>query len=174
MTQAALVFKKPAESGDVVADRILDFISINESRGDYNSRFKDPGLVLRADLSSYTFGELLDALKAARVAGTKSTAVGKYQFIYKTLLALTKKLSILPAVRFTPEMQDALAFELLRQRGYESWMVGQVSDERFALNLAKEWASLPDPKTGRSVYAGDGLNKSHVTPEQVYAILRGT
>lgn len=167
------IFKQPADTGDATANRILDFISINESRGDYNSRFRDKKLILKPDLSDYSVGELLAAQQLARVAGARSTAVGKYQFIYKTLKALVAKLGTHPTVKFTPEMQDTFAYELLRQRGYETWKAGGMTNKKFALNLAKEWASLPHPDTGRSVYAGDGLNASHVSIQQVYKALEG-
>lgn len=168
-----IILKQPADTGDATANRILDFISINESRGNYNSRFGDKKLRLKDDLSEYTIGELLAAQQASRVAGAKSTAVGKYQFIYKTLKALAAKLGTHPSVKFTPEMQDTFAYELLRQRGYETWRAGGITNNTFALSLAKEWASLPHPDTGRSVYAGDGLNASHVSIKQVYKALEG-
>ena len=48
-----------------------------------------------------------------------------------------------------------------------------MSDATFANNLADEWASLPNVRSGRSQYAGDGLNQSLVTPRQVLTTLGG-
>lgn len=156
---------------DPKAAGILDFISGPESRGNYNAVF---GLGDSAhDLSKYTLdgilaGQHFEAL-GGRVRGQSAT--GRYQIINKTLRGLKDELGLSGAERFTPELQDRLALQLLRRRGYDRWREGKMSTETFALNLAREWASLPDLRTGRSVYDGDGLNKSHVTPKQVLAAL---
>ena len=62
--------------------------------------------------------------------------------------------------------QDKLALVLLKRRGLDKYLAGVISADDFANSLAREWASLPlvsGPKKGRSAYAGDGLNKSHVS-----------
>ncbi len=49
--------------------------------------------------------------------------------------------------------------------------LGMPVEVAQALELAKEWASLPDPRTDRSFYDGDGVNSSHHTTEEVYKTL---
>lgn len=66
---------------------------------------------------------------------------------------------------------------LLRGRGMQRFLDGQIDVDDMALGLAKEWASLPVPndmkgasrqiKAGQSYYAGDGLNKAHATVAEV-------
>lgn len=154
---------------DPKAAKLLDFISGPESRGNYNAVF---GRANNAeDLSAFTVDGILARQQAQRQAGAKSTAVGRYQIIYKTMAGLKRQLGLSGSERFTPELQDRMALQLLRNRGYDRFASGKMGLHEFALQLAQEWASLPDPRTGRSYYAGDGLNRSHVSPAQVAAAL---
>src|SRR5690606_20959152 len=58
-----------------------------------------------------------------------------------------------------------------RSRGLDKFLEGKLDTNRFARNLSKEFASLPDPKTGRSYYDKDGLNKSLVSLDKVLSTL---
>jgi hypothetical protein len=107
----------------------------------------------------------------ARASGNASTAIGGYQIIYKTLRSLKQGLGLSGSERFTPELQDHLADALLQRRGLNEYREGKISKRQFALGLAQEWASLPDPATGRSVYAGDGLNAASARPRDVYGAM---
>jgi hypothetical protein len=65
--------------------------------------------------------------------------------------------------------------QLLNRRGLKRYLAGAISAEKFANALAREWASLPvvtGPNAGRSFYAGDGLNKSHVSVDAFMAAVR--
>ena len=78
---------------------------------------------------------------------------------------------------FDRATQDELAVHLLRGRGMQQFMDGQIDVDDMAIGLAKEWASLPVPhamkgasrqiRAGQSYYAGDGLNKAHATVAEV-------
>lgn len=83
-----------------------------------------------------------------------SSAVGKYQIIRTTLRQLRKKLGLKGTELFDAEMQDRLAFQLLKWRGYDDWKAGRISDRAFQASIAKEWASWTNPYTGRGVYRG--------------------
>lgn len=150
---------------DPKAAKLLDFIAGPESGGNYNAWFAKAKST--EDLSKYTVDGILARQQAERRAGAKSTAAGRYQIIYKTMLGLKKQMGLTGSEPFTPELQDRMALQLLRTRGYDRFREGKMSLAQFSLELAKEWASLPDPSTGRSFYAGDGLNKSHRSPTQV-------
>lgn len=164
---------------DPKAAKLLDFISGPESAGNYNAVFGNARS--SADLSGYTVDGILARQNAERKAGAKSTAIGRYQIIYKTLAGLRKQMSLSGNEKFTPELQDKMALQLLRNRGYERFRSGKMSLTEFALQLAQEWASIPvivstqgqkrRVQAGESHYAGDGLNKSHVSPKQVIAAL---
>lgn len=98
------------------------------------------------------------------------SAAGRYQIIRSTLRGLIDsdwKMTDL----FDAETQDLLAQQLLRRRGWDSWVAGRMSDDRFADALSQEWASLPF-NTGRSYYAGDAHgNRSLVSREEVLRAL---
>ena len=130
-------------------------------------------------LTSMTIKEV-QALQASMVkGGAASTAVGRYQFIRKTLAALVKKLGISSGARFNEALQDRFAVRLLEDRGLKRFVAGRLSREAFANNLAKEWASLPvvtpinGKKVGQSYYAGDGLNHALVKPAKILALVDG-
>ena len=80
-----------------------------------------------------------------------SPAVGKYQIVRTTLRGLKEKLGLKGDEKFTPELQDKLASELLQQRGMGKFEKGEITQEQFQENLAKEWASIAT-KDGKSFY----------------------
>lgn len=82
----------------------------------------------------------------------KSSAVGKYQLIRKTLDDMQSKLGFKDNDQFTPELQDIIGFELLKRRGLEPWKNNKISSMRFQKNLSMEWTSIENPETGRSFY----------------------
>jgi muramidase (phage lysozyme) len=155
----------PAQADDPKAGRLLDLIKVHEADGNYNAVYGKAHSTV--DLGQYSLNQILSMQVAARARGVKSTAIGGYQFIYKTLRGLKGEMGLTGNEQFTPKLQDQLAMHLLRRRGYDQFKAGTLSKRGFALRIAQEWASLPDPRTGRSVYAGDGLNASSVHPSRV-------
>jgi len=76
-----------------------------------------------------------------------STAVGKYQFVKKTLDYLKKKLKIDDNVIFTPDLQDALIiYKLNIERKYKEWKNEGIDNISFMELLSFEFASIEDPK----------------------------
>ena len=155
---------------------LLDFIAKPESGGDYNVVW---GGIAKKDrpkkpLITMTIAQVLDWQDSID-ARYPSEAAGKYQIMEDTLRPLPPSAGLLPSDLFNEVNQDKLATVLLKRRGLDKYLVGVVSAEEFANNLAHEWASLPmvsGPKKGRSVYAGDGLNKSHVSVDAFMAAVR--
>ncbi|WP_266031230.1 M15 family metallopeptidase [Brucella intermedia] len=82
-----------------------------------------------------------------------SSAVGRYQVVRTTLRKVKKELGLTDDMKFTREVQDRIAMQLLEGRGLSKWQSGQMSDEQFINNLALEWASLPK-SNGRGAYKG--------------------
>jgi lysozyme len=90
-----------------------------------------------------------------------STAAGKYQILYKTWLYLSQKLGL---TDFSPATQDAMALELISEKG----ALDDVQNGNFSSAIAKcakTWASLPgspygqpthDIETLASAYTGAG------------------
>lgn len=126
----------------------------------------------------------LDEVVAAQALWSKhhgSSAAGRYQFMRATMRELMKELGLKGSQKLDGDLQDRLAYHLLKRRGYEQFVTGKLSLDAFANNLAKEWASFPvltaikgahrQLAVGQSYYAGDGLNKALVDPAKVRATL---
>lgn len=146
--------------------RFLDFIAGGEAPGGYNQRFAEPAGQNKYDLTGMTINQVI-ALPANRGNGLVSTASGRYQFLSKTLSEMRDALGLTGNELFTPDMQDYLAVERMRQtRDYDDYMAGRITPERFARNMADEWASLPDPATGKSRYRNQPV--AH-TPDELLA-----
>lgn len=131
-------------------------------------------------LTEYTIDELLAAQKTW-AKNWKGSAAGKYQIIRKTLVGLVAQLGIPGSAKFTPDLQDRLGFQLLANRGWQAFISRQVTTSAYALQLAREWASIPvltmtqgahrQVVRGQSFYAGDGVNKAHADPAEFEALL---
>lgn len=172
---------------------LLDFIYRTETSRTppecYDVIFGNRQSALPKPLTSMTLGDVIDAQKtwstkawAKRFGSTKaSSAAGAPQFMRATLIDLAKELHLRGDQVFDPDLQDRLAYHLLKRRGYLDFVNGKISMVAFAKGLAQEWASFPvlvdcrgahrDIKRGQSFYAGDGLNKALVKPEKVEAVL---
>lgn len=97
-----------------------------------------------------------------------SEAAGAYQFMEDTLRRIYRPAGFTRNTVFDEDVQDELARFLMRERGLDDFLRGDITAVKFANNLAREWASLPlvsGPKRGRSYYDGDGLNKAHIKPQ---------
>lgn len=163
---------------------LLDFIRDTEvgrmDRASYDVIFANKQGKLPKPLTSMTIGEVVDAQrKWSKNHG--SSAAGGYQFMRATLQGLAAELHLNGNQVLDPDLQDRLGYHLLKRRGYEEFMSGNMSLAEFGKRLAQEWASFPvllackgahrDLKRGQSYYAGDGLNKALVKPEAVEGLL---
>lgn len=166
-------FASPEVQADPRAARILDMVSGAELKGanpgNYNAVYGNAAAT--KDLSKRTLDQ---TIAWSKDRGTASSATGRYQFMAETLESLKKDLKLTGSEAFTPALQDRMALALLNRRGYREWSTGKLSTEDFAANLAKEWASLPNPATGQSYYQGDGRNKALISPARLRAALTGT
>jgi muramidase (phage lysozyme) len=143
---------------------LLDEISKSEGTRGYNDAFahQHPG----TDLSKLT----IDQVKALAMTQRGSGAIGRYQFMPKTLTGLEKELGLSGNEMFTPAMQERLARSLLQRRGYDQWKAGKLSDKAFMHNLSEEWAGLTDPDTGHGHYASIGQDTGHSLKQQFAAL----
>lgn len=170
------------KSTDPCTDIILDFIAgglwgdvlgnpVGESDGNYNAYF---GHVRgQYDFATYTLDRVYGFQAEMLRRDPRSTALGRYQFLRRTLRALQAKHAVPSTTLFTPELQDRWAVDLLVGRGYRAWWRGALTDEEFAHMLSMEWASLPDPLNGgRSHYDGDRAgNHASTKLDSVYNML---
>lgn len=156
-------------SGEEQATSLLDLIGQGESEGNYNAVYGNPQNT--KDLSQLTLDDILGHQQYARQHNIPSTAVGRYGFLYKTLRGLKAEMGLSGSEKFTPQLQDQMGRVLLNRRGLQAYRDGRISKKTFALSLAQEFASLPNPSTGLSYYHGDGLNRSRVSTSAVYGAL---
>lgn len=159
------------EVGMPVRPRILDVIGDKESPKGYNIAYGN----VPVNLDKMTVNQVLKWQDEYVRGGSPSSAVGRYQFIRKTLRDLVKKEGLTGDELFDEALQDRLAVSLLNRRGYDKYLAGEISDEKFANNLAKEWASLPvvsGEKAGLSYYAGDSLNKALIGVDDIMTAVR--
>lgn len=124
----------------------------------------------KAPITDMTVDEVLGFQDKMKAAGSASTAAGRYQFLKGTLTGLKKELGLTGEEKMTPELQDGLAIHLMRRRGLDRYVGGELSQDQFVNRLAQEWAGLPTT-AGQSYYAGDGLNKSNVPLESVMTVV---
>lgn len=148
---------------------LLNLIAKAESNGNYNAYFGNTGN-REIDFTSMSVADVQKWQKDFVAHGSPSSAVGRYQIIDATLDGLVKQLDISPAQPFDEKTQDEMAAALLERRGADQYVNQELTKEEFAANLAKEWAGLPKvvgENPHDSYYAGDGLNKSRVAPDEV-------
>lgn len=158
------------------SEPFLNFIGVAEGSGNtsqaYNTTFGEGrytgGAVV---LTGKTLNEV-DTLQTQmlRHPGNKhnSSALGKYQITRTTMRRLRKQLKLKGGEKYTPELQDQMALELLKLRGLAKWQAGKITDKAFLNRLAKEWASLPT-SSGVGYYRGQ---KARVHKDDVLAALK--
>jgi len=159
---------------------LLNFIGNIEAPQGYQTIYGNNQRHLKKPITSMTLNEIL-RVQTTWSKAYGSSATGRYQFMKRTLEGLKNELRMSGAEIFTAELQDKLAYHLLKRRGYGMYMSGTIDRIEFGKRLAKEWASLPvlqntkgahrQIKRGQSYYSGDRLNKSLVKAGQVEKIL---
>jgi muramidase (phage lysozyme) len=157
---------------DKTFGKLLDFIGKAEGAG-YSTVF---GGKTNASLTEMSLKDVLNYQSKLFAENKVSSAVGKYQFIKPTLETLMKNLKLTGEEKFSSELQDTLAKELIKYRMARATdkKSGKMSLESFMDELAKEWASLP-LTTGRSYYHGDKAgNRARVSREELRMNLSDT
>jgi muramidase (phage lysozyme) len=122
------------------------------------------------DLESMTIDQVYKLQQSMLAHGASSTAVGRYQFISSTLHELVAQAGLDPATtKFTGEVQDRLIAARIQWRLARA----RARGEDPMLELAQEFASIPDPRTGRSYYSGQRAGASVSEVAKVLGELAG-
>jgi conjugal transfer mating pair stabilization protein TraG len=153
---------------------LLEVVAQAESKGNYNAYFGN-ATNQEVHFTSMSIQEVLAWQEDLIARGGLSSAVGRYQIINTTLEGLVGELQLSKQERFDERTQDTMAVALVKRRGAESYLKGSLTEEEFAANLAKEWASLPavvGQNPTESYYASDGLNKASVSPAEILHTIR--
>lgn len=152
------------------AQTILAFVYKHEVGGfNYDVYNNQAQRQLPKKLTKMTLSEILSINYKA--IGAKSTAAGAPQIIKATLRMLMADSGLTGREVYTADLQDQLAYQLLRNRGYDAFMSGRIDKYEFAKRIASEWASMPvlagtknakgqNIKRGQGMYDGDGLNQA--------------
>lgn len=122
-----------------------------------------------AELDEMQIRDVMAWQRTIRSMGAKSSAAGRYQFIYPTLSSVVEEHGISDELVFDSEIQTYLARLLMADCGF--YEVDTPVDH-LGNCLAGRWAALPllqGPGAGRSAYDGDGLNRHLVST----AVFRG-
>jgi muramidase (phage lysozyme) len=166
----------PATAAAGEYGKFLDFIASDESNGNYNA-YIDNGGNKTVRLTDMTLDEVLKFQSQLKASGYRSDATGRYMIVGGTLRGLIKSMGLNGSDKFTAELQDLMAIQLMKGRGLDKYLAGTISKEQFANELAKEWAALPSAtdhsftfngqprfaKAGLSAYDGIAGNKSRIS-----------
>ncbi|EKS9840582.1 mannosyl-glycoprotein endo-beta-N-acetylglucosamidase [Burkholderia cepacia] len=149
---------------------------ISRGEGDYNSVNRGARGGYRAGTENLE-GMTLAQVMAAQRAG-QFNAAGRYQIIGSTLAEAARGLKLNGSEMFDRKLQDRIFEQYLvrnKRRAIADYVEGRSDDLRGALRAAsREWASVADPDTGRSYYAGKGNNRASITAAEMAAALRNT
>ena len=155
---------------------------ISKGEGGYNSYNRGvagDAKGAQIDFSQMTVGEVMRRQDLPKNDPDRLFAVGKYQVIPGTMEEAVKSLKIDPNAKFTPQLQERIFADYLideKRPSVKAYITGQSNGEqglgKAQLALAQEFASVADPRTGKSYYDGDsGGNHSSITAKQVETAL---
>ncbi len=148
---------------------LLDVIASKESGGNYNAEYWNANQY-RIDFTSMSVNQILEHQRV-RISRWQQSAIWKYQFINKTLKWMVQRWLVSGNEKFDEDFQDKIATIKLKERGLDSFMSWRISRDKFQSNLSQEWASLPKDSSNSSYYAGDWLNKSHISDYAMNTVL---
>ena len=149
-----------ALAGNTAAAKLLSLIAEAESaHGGYDAVIHGARVKPPKRPTEMTVQEILNWIKATP---GQPHAIGRYQFIPDTLRHLIRELGVHPGARFSPDLQDRLAHELLADAGFLAFQRKEITRRSFMYRLAKVWAGLPLP-SGESYYEGYAGNKATMT-----------
>lgn len=148
--------------------QVLNVVAGPESGGNYNIVYGGD----QVPLTDMTIAQVQDYQKQMVNSGKPSGAAGKYQVIGGTLAGVVKEMGLDPhATKYTPAVQEAIGMHLLKRRGYDRYLRGEISKEQFVKNLSQEWAAIPRGPDNKSYYHKDGINKAGMTWNQMMELV---
>jgi hypothetical protein len=179
VSKAATNAKKAVVSG---ATRALDAIGLGDliggGEGGYDSFNHGRAGDARGEklnISGMTIGEIKRRQNLPRNNPDHLNAVGKYQVIGSTLNGAIKALGLKDSDVFNSSLQERIFNEYLigsKRPEVRDYLAGKSNDlEAAVLAIAKEWASVQDPRTGKSFYDGVAGNSAPTTATAIRGAL---
>ena len=153
---------------------------IASGEGDYQSfnRGVAGDTPSKIDFSQYTIGDVIARQSLPKGHPDRIFAVGKYQIIPDTMQEAVTALRIPLNTPFTPAVQEQLFSDYLakdKRPHLRDYIMGRSDSLQAAgIDLAAEWRSIADPRTGKTYAdagASAGGNKAAISAEQAAAQL---
>ena len=96
----------------------------------------------------------------------RASPVGRYQIVRSTLREMRQNLHLDDNMVFDEILQDTLGMSRLRRAGLQDYMDGKLSASGFQTRIAREWASVAEPKTDRPRLQGQhlGTTSAQISP----------
>lgn len=146
---------------------LLDMIAEGEARGGafgtsgYDAIYSGAKVKPGKDVSKMTVGEVKAYQQQLIKAGSKSTAVGRYQFIHNNgaFGKMAAEAGIKDTDLFDAATQDKLAVHYLGGEKQLNKMIENKDYAKLTNKSAQQWASMKNTR-GVGNYDGDGLNKA--------------
>lgn len=146
---------------------LLDMIAEGEARGGafgtsgYDAIYSGAKVKPGKDISKMTVGEVKAYQQQLIKAGSKSTAVGRYQFIHNkgAFGKMAAEAGIKDTDMFDAATQDKLAVHYLGGEKALNKMIENKEYGKLTNKSAQQWASMKNTR-GVGNYDGDGLNKA--------------
>jgi len=184
--------KKEEKKGKWSHTEFANLIAQEESNDNYNICNQTKGglkIIYNVKITELTIKEIQKKQKDRDIF-----AVGRYQMVPDTINGAVTNLGLDVNEKLDKEMQDKIFDEYLikvKRPKVIAYLEGNGSVEAAIYTLAQEWASIGVEKGkpisdkvvkkkgkvisrtkrfakgGESYYADDGLNKSHIAPEQI-------
>ena len=106
----------------------------------------------------------------AQVASRATGAVGAWQNLPEYLNQRAKAVGLDPKKDlYNPKNQQLIAEYLIGPgQANVSVDLAKSNPKKAMYKLSQVWAAIPKDDSGKSYYAGDGVNKAHIKPHQVY------
>ena len=127
-------------------------------------------------LSKLTLGEIKSYQNLPKNDPNRLFAVGAYQITPVAMDAAMKAAGVNDNTIFSPTVQDRMGLGLIlgsKRPKLAAYIKGESDDINTAmLEFAKEFASVPDPNTGRSYYDNTGNKAQHTVEETREALQR--
>jgi hypothetical protein len=159
---------------------LRDLIRKRESGNDYNRLVSAiggdknlPDEFKGIKLTDMTIEQVIQLQEKMKASGKfPSTAAGGYQIIEGTLKRLSAKEGLdIKTTKFTSEVQDKFAEDLLQEAGSSKLSRGEITQNQYQTNVAKTFASVPVPE---SMHVEDKFGKRDLKPGQSYYDAVGT
>lgn len=142
--------------------KLLGLIGRVEGASSYDIIYHGSRIRPPKPITSMTIGEVRAFQDRMVAAGSRSSAVGLYQFIRNTLPEAMTAAGLGPDDAFSPFNQDRMARSLLKKCGFYDY---RTPEERIGDCVAGRWAAIPrftGPGAGRSAHHGIAGNRSLV------------